>query len=128
MLIAVGSLILPGRTGRSPSNAKEAFGRRGGIRRQFSRRREGRAMPYVWSKNRKLGVLGSVYSEILRGDDGVSQRAKNWRATMSVPRIPTPENTILPSLTVSLDSSALISWNRSLRSDSCLASISLRRD
>src|SRR5260364_367589 len=85
-------------------------------------------MPYVWSKNRKLGVLGSVYSEILRGDDGVSQRAKNWRATMRVPRIPTPENTILPSLTVSLDSSALISWNRSLRSDSCLASISLRRD
>src|SRR5260364_68901 len=84
-------------------------------------------MPYVWSKNRKLGVLGSVYSEILRGDDGVSQRAKNWRATMRVPRIPTPENTILPSLTVSLDSSALISWNRSLRRDSCLASISLRR-
>src|SRR5260364_393177 len=85
-------------------------------------------MPYVWSNNRKLGVLGSVYSEILRGDDGVSQRAKNWRATMRVPRIPTPENTILPSLTVSLDSSALISWNRSLRSDSCFASISLRRD
>src|SRR5260364_102890 len=85
-------------------------------------------MPYVWLKNRKLGVLGSVYSEILRGDDGVSQRAKNWRATMRVPRIPTSENTILPSLTVSLDSSALISWNRSLRSDSCLASISLRRD
>src|SRR5260363_359048 len=39
MLIAVGSLILPGRTGRSPSNAKAAFGRRGGIRGHWALRR-----------------------------------------------------------------------------------------
>src|SRR5260364_308348 len=39
-------------------------------------------MPYFWSKNRKLGMLGSVYSEILRGDDGVSQ-AHSFSATNS---------------------------------------------
>src|SRR5260363_325480 len=39
MRCAGGSLILPGRTGRSPSNAKAAFGRRGGIRGHWALRR-----------------------------------------------------------------------------------------
>src|SRR5260364_126809 len=79
MRCAGGSLILPGRTGRSPSNAKAAFGRRGGIRRQFSRRREVRAMPYFWSKNRKLGMLGSHKHHLLSMRHGLNVPAQAER-------------------------------------------------
>src|SRR5260363_57703 len=111
MRCAGGSLILPGRTGRSPSNAKAAFGRRGGIRGHWALRRTAAsttprqcraggccALRQAWSKaargasnalflveKQEVGNVGKRWASFLRHERSVARRGNGGFARACLP-------------------------------------------